>query len=232
MLLFIYLLSVIPVFSSPADSLSFTDNNQAINIVQPDSVLFKEFKDDPQYDYYTHSIKDKRTFWDYILEAISRWLSKNMQIEPEQKSIDNTFLIIGIILIIGLLVLLYIYRPSLFYKNSKRKQDYLVEEDNIYGTNFDKLIAEALSSEEYNQALRWKYLQTLRILQDRELIDWKPNKTVNEYAYELKNLAVRNLFREMSLFFLYFHYGNFKADATHFREVSRLSDEIVKMTGL
>ncbi len=200
-----------------------------ISAVSPDEATLSSFKNDPDYNYYEHQIKDERSIWDYIMESIRRWLSDNTEeVDIEDKTVDNVVMVVGILLLIGLLFLLYRKKPSLFYRNKKVKPDYKVEEENIYGIDFDQLIAAALKEKAYTHAIRWKYLQTLKWMEDRELIKWNPNKTVIEYCYELKNPDLRNQFRTFSTFFLYFRYGNFESEEVHFNEMKMMSDEIKK----
>ncbi len=233
----VLLVLVCTVFSfllqaAPADStLSRLYDTQEVVPVQPDSSLFQKFRSDSQYDYYSHRVKDERSIWNYLVEKFFRWLTENMNMDVKQEQVNHTLLIIGIVLVIGFLILLYIYRPSIFFRDKKRKHDYRLEEETIYGLDFEQLIDAALRDKAYNHAIRWKYLQTLKYLQDKELIDWNPTKTINEYVYEMKNAGLRTLFKDMSTYFLYFHYGNFEATEVHYLDTFRLSDEIKKTTG-
>ena len=223
--------NALPGISAPSvDSPQpFSYNTDEVDLVQPDPVLFKKFKKDSDYDYYSteKEIESRRSWMEWLLSKLFDWLSER---SPErvvsERETDATFLIIGIILLIVLTTLLFIYRPTLFFSNKKRSLDYRVEEDNIYGWDFDKLIAQALQNKEYNHAIRWKYLQMLKLLDDKEFIAWNPNKTVNEYCYELKSPTLRSLFKDLSLIFLHFRYGNFDAHEEHYDETSSLFDKI------
>ena len=210
------------IIAAPLDIL------EKVSLLQPDSIRFKEFKADTDYDYYSPQIKveNERAWYEWILNKLYEWLARDTGDPSADRSIDATYLIIGIILLVGLLLIIFIYQPSLFFRNKSRKIDYTVEEDNIYGWNFEKLIGTALQDKEYNHAIRWKYMQTLKLLDDRELIKWHPNKTVNEYVYELKSPTLRALFKDISFLFLYFRYGNFRATEAHYNEVASLSNNI------
>ena len=74
-----------------------------------------------------------------------------------------------------LLIVWFVYRkrPELFMVSHKNALPYTVEEDTIYGVDFPGGIAEALSRQNYREAVRLLYLQTLKQLSDAERIDWQ-----------------------------------------------------------
>lgn len=111
---------------------------------------------------------------------------------------------------------------------SGKKLAYRVEEDTIYGIDFEKEISTAMLRNEYREAVRLLYLQTLKQLSDAEKIDWQPYKTPTEYTYELKPNALRTPFRELTNRFLRVRYGNFEATEALFHEMQTLQREIVK----
>ena len=57
--------------------------------------------------------------------------------------------------------------------------EYEVTEDTIYGVDFEREIARAMERKDYREAMRFTYLQTLKMLSDHQLIDWQPFKTPN-----------------------------------------------------
>lgn len=111
---------------------------------------------------------------------------------------------------------------------SGKKLAYHVEEDTIYGIDFEKEISAAMLRNEYREAVRLLYLQTLKQLSDAEKIDWQPYKTPTEYTYELKANALRTPFRELTNRFLRVRYGNFEATEALFHEMQTLQREIMK----
>ena len=68
-------------------------------------------------------------------------------------------------------------------------QQYIVQEDTIYGVNFDAEIAKAQRAGDYRQAVRLVYLQTLLYLQNASLIDWQPSKTPVQYMRQVNSPA-------------------------------------------
>ncbi len=98
----------------------------------------------------------------------------------------------------------------------------------LYGIDFDAEIKAALVRRDYKEAVRLLYLQTLKQLSDKELIDWQLYKTPTQYIYEVKSESQRNVFRNLTNSFLRVRYGNFDATEQLFIEMSGLQKEIAK----
>ena len=94
-------------------------------------------------------------------------------------------------------------------RSPKNALPYTAGEDTIYGVDFPGGIAEALSRQDYREAVRLLYLQTLKQLSDAERIDWQLYKTPTQYLNEVR-------------------YGNFEATEELFRTMRTLQEEIGK----
>ena len=88
--------------------------------------------------------------------------------------------------------------------------------ENVHNMDFDSLIANALKNKDYRLVIRFLYLKNLKLLTDKEFIEWKPNKTNYSYQYEIENQTVRSQFMEMTLIFDYIWYGEFIPDEANF----------------
>ena len=80
--------------------------------------------------------------------------------------------------------------------------------DNIRDINPEELIKKALSIKEYRIAIRILYLKILRNLSDKNIINWKPEKTNREYLYEIKSNSIKEHFEKVIKIFEYIWYGN------------------------
>ncbi|MDR2626836.1 MAG: DUF4129 domain-containing protein [Dysgonamonadaceae bacterium] len=199
-------------------------DSAGIRPVQVDTKTRNSFKDDDRYDYYSHKTDSETFFLWRMLDDFFRWLASLFGDNPGGKTDSNRnylFLLAGLLPVAGLLVWGY----RLFFKNTQLKRD-AMEEDSIYGIDFDRQLEKAVQAKNYTEAIRLQYLQILKLLQDGELIDWRPHKTVTEYLYDLKDLQTRKLYHEISSYFLYFRYGNFKAGEAHYAMVETLSEQI------
>jgi hypothetical protein len=85
----------------------------------------------------------------------------------------------------------------------------------------------ALSLGDYSDALRLRYLLTLRFLADGGHVVWKLYKTPTQYAHE----AAVSEFGEMTRFFLRVRYGKYPADEAMYRKVDALAQIVEKQKG-
>jgi len=85
--------------------------------------------------------------------------------------------------------------------------DYTVGQEDIHSLNFDEAIANAESSRNFRLGIRLLYLQTLKKLSERQLIQWRLNKTNTVYAQELAESGHAKPFRELTRDFEYAWYG-------------------------
>lgn len=97
------------------------------------------------------------------------------------------------------------------------------------GIDYDRVIKEALQSDNYKLAIRYVYLKTLTILAQRELIRLKDWKSPLDYNRELSEELVP-VYYELSQLFEYVWYGDF--DATHgdYEKGSQLSSQLQERT--
>lgn len=193
------------------------------------------------YDTATVAIWQSSSEYDYNRELqtpevdligwLNLWLGKLLQKIFGSKFAEQytEIVLAGLFILIVLLLIWFLYkkRPELFMHSGK-KLAYRVEEDTIYGIDFEKEISTAMLRNEYREAVRLLYLQTLKQLSDAEKIDWQPYKTPTEYTYELKPNTLRTPFRELTNRFLRVRYGNFEATEALFHEMRTLQREIVK----
>ena len=158
---------------------------------------------------------------EWLVDKLSRFLHRFFSV-----SVDDEYLrIIWIVAAIGVLALivylLYRYRPKLFGGVGRSKVSY-PDEDTIYGIDFEAAIREALASENYHEAVRMVYLQTLRYLSDNKYINWQIFKTPTQYIVEMHS----DTFREFSMHFIRVRYGNYDADVSLFETMQDLQDTL------
>ena len=108
--------------------------------------------------------------------------------------------------------------------------EYEVTEDTIYGIDFPSEIEKALENENFREALRLMYLQTLKSLSDYHQIEWQPFKTPTQYTFEFRQTD----FKRMTSLFVRVRYGGFGADKDMIRDMHNLQasvDNFVKNSG-
>ena len=91
--------------------------------------------------------------------------------------------------------------------------------DNIHEINFSEEVEKAVAKGNYRLAIRLFYLQSLKLLNDKGLIDWQPEKTNQIYIAELKDPIRKEQFSTLTRQFEYIWYGEFFIDKENFKVV-------------
>ena len=90
-------------------------------------------------------------------------------------------------------------------------------EENIYESDLDRFIREALQKENYAQAVRLYYLAIIKELSLKRWIRWKKDKTNRDYIRELSNTNFQNSFRNVTRMFERIWYGKQKLEGGDFK---------------
>ena len=203
--------------------LSLPDDTVFVQTIQYDDVTYKKFKTDKKYDYYHAKLEGEP-----LINRLRQWLYEHVNLDLTETQTKAIFWIFVVIAVVSIVLILYFFKPSLFYVNKKKKISFSIDNENIHELDFDYLIKDALYNKQYTNAIRWCYLQMLKILHEKDLISYQAQKTVIEYVYEIKQSGLKSSFKEASQQFLYYRYGNFEASFENWEYFSSLSVKIVK----
>ena len=177
-----------------------------------------------EYDYDSQKVKPGSSYFDLLREALRNFIDSIFGSNTYAENQQLIWSLIAIAIVIAIVAVIMIKRPDLFFSRKSRgdKMEYTVSEDTIYGIDFDTEITRAAGNGNYREAIRLTYLKTLRLLSDREIIDWQPFKTPSQYTREFQNEKLRI----MTNHFLRVRYGDFDADKDLFATVCSLADGI------
>jgi hypothetical protein len=193
--------------------------------LQIDSVQLLAFKSDSRYDYDREIAGGNESLLEWIASIVNEWLNDVFGIVLDNDVTQYILIGLGLIVIIFLAWLYWRLRPKIFIgSESGDPLDYEVQEDTIYGVDFEHDIRQALTAHDYRQAVRLLYLQTLAELQDAGQIEWQASKTPVQYMRQVNNPA----FTEMSRHFIRVRYGNFEASESLFENMKLLQAELRK----
>ncbi len=198
-----------------------------------DTVRIAQWQSQPDFDYNRELVGDGT--------SVMEWL--RMQLNELLRSIFGqawnsdltTFLLILLAIAALALVGWYVWRnhPGLFQRKSSLQAEEAETEDTIYGVDFEESISQALHSEDYREAIRLRYLQTLKALADGGQIDWQPFKTPMQYVQEIAGQSGNSAFpakvaafRALTSTFLRVRYGNFPATRELYDEVCDQRKEV------
>lgn len=79
--------------------------------------------------------------------------------------------------------------------------------EDLESVDIDKLISDALANRNYRLAIRWCFLRSLQLLNQKKHIAWQPSKTNIDYQHELSSESLRDGFHRLSYVFEYVWYG-------------------------
>ena len=193
-----------------------------------DTARLAHWQNNPSYDYNRELQAPELDLYRWLSMQLMKFLEKIFGSRFAAEYTEPILILIFILIVLLLVWFLYRKRPELFMRAGKKVIAYTVHEDTIYGVDFQAEIAMALSRGDYKEATRLLYLQTLKILSDKEIIDWQLYKTPTQYIYEVKPETRREPFRDLTNRFLRVRYGNFEATEQIFNEMKELQAAVEK----
>lgn len=189
-----------------------------------DSARIAVWQEDGRYDYDREIVGGNENLLEWIASVVSRWLHKTFGTVLSDDVVYYVLVVLGAVVVVALGWLLWKKRFKLFYgKDDDGMLDYEVVEDTIYGVDFDADLREALDNEDYRQAIRLLYLQTLLYLQETGKIDWQPSKTPTQY---MRQVGLPT-FSQLTNIFVQVRYGNFDASEVLFRQMKALQETVI-----
>lgn len=187
-----------------------------------DTAQIHAWQSDAAYDYQRELMDWQPSLWKWLLMQLQELLSSVLGSETAASVTVPLLITLGLAVLLFVVWFIYKTRPSVFQRNQLSNIG-TVEEENIYGIDFDASIRQALVDGDYRQAVRYVYLQTLRHLSDHAKIDWMPQKTPNQYIQEYN----KDDFRQLTTLFLRVRYGNFEATPSMYDSVILLQSSII-----
>jgi hypothetical protein len=137
-----------------------------------------------------------------------------------------------------ILLLVYIgyilIRNGNFWNNYKidKPKVYTIEniEENLEEADIVSFLDEALLKNDFRLAIRLMYLNILKEMSIRNLIQWKKDKTNGDYLYELRKTALYNDFRKCTLAYEFIWFNNLEAfDLDKFNSVKPDFDSLLSL---
>ncbi|MEJ7739128.1 MAG: DUF4129 domain-containing protein [Chitinophagaceae bacterium] len=184
------------------------------------AVQMDRYRSDPDFRYDLiqeppHSVWDR--FWVWFWKK----LGEILKIRNGTRILNATFILVAIAIL-----LFFIFKISgmnnigLFAKkNTGEGLSHSVLDDDVHTINFDIAIQQAIEGGNYRFAIRLLYLQSLKNLTDRQLINWQINKTNFAYVSELNGKACQQPFNELTSQFEMNWYGERPLEAQEFGRV-------------
>jgi hypothetical protein len=94
--------------------------------------------------------------------------------------------------------------------------------EDISGTNWERLLQVALNDNDIRLAVRYSYMWLLQLLQQRELIRYRIDKTNFDYYHELDGSDFKVPFKKLSRQYEYAWYGHYDLSSAGYNEFNAL----------
>jgi len=189
-----------------------------------DEQTLQKLKADPELQYGIEATVGEslwQRFWRWITDWISSLLNSATTTNFGRLA---AYLFLFISLIVIIMMILKVNTMHVFYGDGASPVQQHAFDENIHEMDFDRLIRDALSKEDYRLGVRLIFLHALKMLSDKNHIHWMQGKTNHDYLSELEGNEVKAGFSELNYFFEYAWYGNFSVTNGVYQNVRKTFD--------
>ena len=197
-----------------------------------------KYQDSTQYNYEEQKVKKNaglnlwQRFWIWVWEEINKLFSgQPTPSQPGRMPSFDFMKYVVLAIVLGLLIYAIIKiagmnMANIFNRTPKSIElPYSESLENIHQITFEEEIEKALGQRNYRLAIRLLYLNTLKRLNDANLIHWQADKTNSIYINELTDAGKRQSFSILTRQFEYVWYGDFPVDGPSFQNINTLFHE-------
>ena len=191
----------------------------------PDEKLMKSCREDAAFNYTRQ--KSEMPAW---LQRIIDWIAKHLfvikyssggRMMPEWWKI---LLWVGTIIAVLTFVIYKVIRSKYGLPLGRKEKKFpaeLVQEvpENVDESSYAMWLERAISRGDFSLAVRIHYLYILFLLDRNGVISWDKRKTNVAYLYEIKDIRIKSVFRELSWVFDCVCYGDFVIGESAFQQI-------------
>lgn len=218
------------LFALPEINKSFRIDSGAVKVRTFDKDRLDSYKSDEEFDYLK-TREESVGFLERVIYGILNKLLGNRNYSGVTSFLYNFFLY----LVVPATIIFIIWklagadRRALFYKGATKSSLRLQEDiEDIKEADLEKLVEDAIQSEDFKRAVRYSYLIMLRELTERGLIQWSSAKTNYDYLEEIKEKSLKASFYEMTHIFEYIWYGDVPINREGFAKASNSFQTFLK----
>ena len=95
------------------------------------------------------------------------------------------------------------------------------DHSDIFSINYESEISKALNAKNYRLTIRLLYLQTLKMMTEKGIIQYKAEKTNSDYLWQLHGTSYYNDFFRLTRDFDYTWYGKFEVSEAAFQTIQK-----------
>lgn len=127
---------------------------------------------------------------------------------------------------------LFISKDSFIFGKSKKtlKDDSPPppDDEDITTTNWELLLQQAVARNDVRMAVRYSYMWLLQLLQQREMIQYRTDKTNYDYYTELNDTRYKQPFKQLSRQYEYAWYGQLPVSVAGYNQYIDLFNKVKK----
>lgn len=188
-----------------------------------DSDKLEEYYSNPEYSYGKRfRLEQKRQELDDAFWAnVRRFFSKNRVGDASLFEIILAIVVVFSVFFVAL-SLLGVDVRKIFKKRSQEigiPQEELTED--LRELDFDQLLTQSRKQGDYRRGVRLLYLETLKMLSEKNIIRYAKYKTNYEYLLSMRKHPLFADFETLTLQFDYVWYGNFEIDEAGFDTMTK-----------
>lgn len=180
-----------------------------------DQSALKPYRDNPAYNYkelvYEESIW-KRRFRSFI-NSLTRSSGKGQS----NKIVRYILLVLSAIALY--LTLRKTHLSTFFRPKSKKIAEVALLDISESEESFEEKLAIAESQKDYISATRWLYLLSLKRLNEKNIIEWKPEKLSSDYIQEVKDQVHRQKITALTRAFNHVFYGHKRPTENQYNQI-------------
>ncbi len=190
----------------------------AATVPMPPHAWIEQYQKQKEYQYHEVRNTSPDSFWDIINNWLNHIINK-LFYSHSMSTFWRYFSYFAVALILGGLFW-YFNRYGVNKILGRSPSDFInsgLLTNNIHELDFDSLIRDAEKNHNYRWAMRWRYLNYLKQLDEHEIIKWATHKTNADYRREIKAEELRMKFRRVAHLYEDAWYGEWNANATDYR---------------
>jgi hypothetical protein len=228
---FIFFGIFIPQEQVVTDSTEISQNLTQENLkeVDFDTEKIEKYKAEKAFDYLDKIEED--SWWTRLKRWINlkwnaflQWLFGDYQTNAFWSAVLEAIPYVLLVLVLGLITWLFIrLNPgnAVMAEPITGKVNLKKEEDIVKSADISSLIDKAIREENYRLAVRYLYLKSLRLLDQKEHISYRFQKTNEDYINEIDETEIKNQFTRITRLYDFIWYGDFKLSEERFSKVNR-----------
>lgn len=213
-------------------TISFAQNDSIVIPVDEGSTLSeRQIEEDLSKKYtgedFNYDVKTGES--SNLLARFIRWLLNSLGDMFGLDISPQTLLILEYIIyaLMGALVIFLLVRVfvnekfnAIFTKKAKSIVDIDLSEQHIESLDLDALMNDALKNKDYRLAVRYQFLKILKLLSQKNLIEWHFEKTNADYEREIKHGNLQAAFKNASYLYENIWYGEQPIDEAGYAKTS------------